>query len=161
VPAVLMPAAHAFLQVGEEVAAVAASLTAGELWARPGGAASAGFHLQHLVGATDRLLTYARGEMLSDAQKAFSRAEGTPGDPATSAEALVAGVQQAVARALDQLRNTPPETVTDARTVGRAALPTTVLGLLFHAAEHAQRHAGQLTTTVKVLRAVAVETQTA
>lgn len=152
VPAVLMPAAHAFVQVGEEVAAVAASLTADELWARPGGAASTGFHLQHLVGSTDRLLTYARGQMLSDAQKAFLKAEGTPGDPAPTADALVAGVQQAIARALEQLRGTPPETVTEARAVGRAALPTTVLGLLFHAAEHAQRHAGQLTTTVKVVR---------
>jgi uncharacterized damage-inducible protein DinB len=152
VPAVLMPAAHAFIQVAEEVAAVGASLTPEELWARPGGAASPGFHLQHVVGATDRLLTYARGEGLSDRQKAFLKAEGTPGEPAATAESLVAAAQQALADAVDVLRRTPAERVTEARAVGRAALPTTVLGLLFHAAEHAQRHAGQLTTTVKILR---------
>lgn len=158
VPAVLMPAAHAFLQVSEEVAAVASGLTADELWTKPGGAASAGFHLQHIIGATDRLLTYARGEALNDSQKAYLKSEGTPGlpgEPAATAESLVAAVQKAIADAVDILRRTPAESVTqitEARAVGRAALPTTVLGLLFHAAEHAQRHAGQLTTTVKILR---------
>jgi uncharacterized damage-inducible protein DinB len=159
VPAVLMPAAHAFLQVGEEVAAVAAALAADELWVKPGGAASPGFHLQHIVGATDRLLTYARGEALSDAQKAYLKSEGTPGQPAATAESLVAAAQKSIADAVDVLRRTPAEDVTQARAVGRAALPTTVLGLLFHAAEHAQRHAGQLTTTVKILRGGGTESQ--
>jgi hypothetical protein len=36
--------------------------------------------------------------------------------------------------------------------VGRAKLPATTLGLLFHAAEHTQRHVGQLMTTLKVVR---------
>src|SRR5262245_8564141 len=84
-PDLLMPAAHAFVQAGEEVADVAAGLTADELWQRPGGAASPGFHLKHLVGATDRLLTYARGESLSPAQIAFLKAEGTPGTPPETA----------------------------------------------------------------------------
>ena len=35
--------------------------------------------------------------------------------------------------------------------VGRRKLPSTVLGLLFHAAEHTQRHTGQLLVTVRVL----------
>lgn len=152
-PDLLMPAAHAFVQVGEEVADVAGALSADELWQRPGGAASAGFHLKHLVGATDRLLTYARGESLTPDQIAFLKAEGTPGAPPESAEALIAGVHQAIASALNQLRNTSLDALTEKRTVGRAALPTTVIGLLFHAAEHAQRHAGQLTTTVKVVKA--------
>src|ERR1041384_7754357 len=66
-PDLLMPAAHAFVPVGGEGAGVAAGLAADELWQRPGGAASAGFHLKHLVGSTDRLLTYARGESLTPA----------------------------------------------------------------------------------------------
>jgi hypothetical protein len=162
VPAVLMPAAHAFMQVSEEVAAVAGSLTTDELWVRPGGAASTGFHLQHIVGATDRLLTYTRGEMLSDTQKAYLKSEGTPGQPAATAASLVAAVQKSMEDAVNVLRRTPAESVTqvtEARAVGRAALPTTVLGLLFHAAEHAQRHAGQLTTTVKILRGGGAESQ--
>jgi hypothetical protein len=42
--------------------------------------------------------------------------------------------------------------LTDERHVGRARLPSTVIGLLFHGAEHTQRHAGQVATLVKMLR---------
>jgi DinB superfamily len=152
VPAVLQPAAHALQATSEDVAAIGATLTADELWMRPGGAASLGFHLQHIVGATDRLLTYARGAQLNDAQKAAAKAEGTPGHLGDTPGALIAAVQQSMASAIDVLRRTPPDTVMQTRGVGRAALPTTVLGLLFHAAEHSQRHAGQFTTTAKIVR---------
>ena len=56
-------------------------------------------------------------------------------------------------QALEQLRHTAAERLGDTREVGRARLPTTVLGLLFHGAEHTSRHAGQLITTLKVMRA--------
>ena len=59
----LMPVAHALVQVGRDVERLA-DLTPDELWARPGGAASVGFHLKHVAGVLDRLLTYARGEAL-------------------------------------------------------------------------------------------------
>jgi len=160
-PDLLMPAAHAFVQVGEEVADVAAALTADELWQRPGGTASPGFHLKHLVGATDRLLTYARGEALTPTQIAFLKSESTPGTPPETAASLIAAVHEAIAAALNQLRSTSSDALLEKRTVGRAALPTTVLGLIFHSAEHAQRHAGQLTTTVKVVRAAAPNAATA
>jgi uncharacterized damage-inducible protein DinB len=38
------------------------------------------------------------------------------------------------------------------RVVGRRRLPSSVLGLLFHAAEHTQRHTGQVITTSKIIR---------
>jgi uncharacterized damage-inducible protein DinB len=145
----LMPAAHAFLQTLEDVERTAAGLTPEQLWLNPGGAASLGFHLRHLSGSTDRLLTYARGERLNDSQKDAFRAESNPlGDLDT----LLAGVRHAIETALAQLRATPPESLAEPRTVGRAALPTTVLGLLFHAAEHSQRHAGQIVTTARIVR---------
>jgi hypothetical protein len=147
-----MPVAHTLLSVREEVDALAASLTPEELWLRPGGGASAGYHLEHLGGALDRLLTYARGESLNDTQKAAAAREGESGDPARTAGTLLAAVHTAIDRALAQVRATRPETLADERRVGRAGLPSTVLGLLFHAAEHAQRHAGQATTTVKIVR---------
>jgi hypothetical protein len=31
-------------------------------------------------------------------------------------------------------------------------LPTTVVGLLIHCAEHTQRHVGQMVTTAKIVR---------
>ncbi len=150
VPALLQPVAHALLQAREDAAALAADLPPGRLWDRPGGAASAGFHLQHLDGVLDRMLTYARGEALSDAQFAALRAEGVPDDaltPAGLADAFAARVDAALA----QLRATDPAALTEARGVGRKRLPSTVLGLLVHAAEHSQRHVGQLLVTVRVL----------
>jgi hypothetical protein len=146
----LMPAAHAFLQTLEDVERAAADLSNEQLWLCPGGAASIGFHLMHLGGSTDRLLTYARGEQLSDLQKAAFKAESNP--PPADVRSLLADVRQSFAAAMAQLRATVPSSIHDARAVGRAALPTTVLGLLFHAAEHSQRHAGQIVTTAKVVR---------
>jgi hypothetical protein len=123
-----------------------------QLLSRPGGAASIRYHVQHAVGSLDRLFTYARGEQLSDAQRealaAEPDAEGQPAD----AEHLVALFDAGVDRALDQLRNTAEASLLEPREVGRARLPSTVLGLLFHAAEHTQRHVGQLVTTAKVVR---------
>jgi hypothetical protein len=62
VPTLLQPAAHALLLALEDVETAASSLSAEQLWQRPGGAASAGFHRLHLAGSTDRLLTYARDQ---------------------------------------------------------------------------------------------------
>ncbi len=146
---VLMPVAQALLQAREEVEHVAADAAAEALWQRPGGAAAAGYHLQHLAGSLDRLLTYARGEPLTEAQRAALAREGTPGAPGS---VIVPAVLAQIDRALEQLRQTDPESLGDPREVGRARLPSTVLGLLFHAAEHTARHVGQLVTTLKVVR---------
>jgi hypothetical protein len=145
----LMPVAHALVQAREDVERVATGATAEELWQRPGGAASAGYHLQHLAGSLDRLLTYARGESLDEAQRATLAQEGVPGLPTPL---LVSAVLAQIDRALEQVRLTPVEILHDAREVGRARLPSTCLGLLCHAAEHTSRHVGQLITTLKVVR---------
>ena len=150
VPALLQPVAHALLQAREDVTALVAGLPAARLWDRPGGAASAGFHLQHLAGVLDRMLTYARGEPLSDAQFAALRAEGVPDDTLSPAS-LLAAFSDRIDAALAQLRATDPATLAEARPVGRKALPSTVIGTLVHAAEHTQRHVGQLLVTVRVV----------
>jgi uncharacterized damage-inducible protein DinB len=148
----LMPAAHALLQVREEAERVVIKegLSPDELEARPGGVAAVAFHLRHIAGSIDRLATYARGEKLSDDQRAAAAEETAGGavDPAS----LVGGVSKAVEAALEQMRETPRVSLTEARAVGRAELPSTVIGLLFHLAEHAQRHAGQALTTAKIVR---------
>jgi len=146
---VLQPAAHALIQANEDVAALAPSVPPDLLWVERG-AATAGFHLLHMVGALDRLFGYARGEGLSDAQKAVLRAEAVP-HPELDGAALASRVAQAIGLALDQLRATDAERVFDDRRVGRAGLPSTVIGLLFHGAEHTTRHAGQFITTIKLL----------
>jgi hypothetical protein len=142
---VLQPAAHALIQAQEEIEAHAPSMTVEQLWTSSGRGATPGFHALHLAGALDRLFTYARGELLNDAQKAAARAEAVP-HPELDGHALVELVKAAVSRALDQLRATDPSTVLDFRGVGRAQAPSTVLGCLFHGAEHSTRHAGQFIT---------------
>ena len=146
---VLMPAAHALLQARRDLERAARGATPAELWERPGGAAAAGYHLRHLAGALDRLSTYARGERLTDAQRAALAAESNSG---ATADELITAAEETIDRVLEQLRRTPAASVFDARTVGRAALPSNVLGLLFHAAEHTTRHVGQLITTLRVVR---------
>jgi hypothetical protein len=107
--------------------------------------------VRHTGGALDRLFTYARGETLSDAQKAALREEGAPGDPPVAIATLVSGVGAIIDRALEQLAATSTESLLDERKLGRAGLPTTVLGLLFHAAEHSTRHVGQAITTARIV----------
>ncbi len=144
----LQPVAHSLLQVREEVGRVEA-LPPATLWARPGGAASIGFHLKHLAGSLDRLLTYAAGRPLNAAQRdALAKEESDTGE---SASTLVRQVHAAIDRALAHVRTTPLCTLDEVREVGRNRLPSTVLGLLFHAAEHAQRHSAQIITTAKIL----------
>jgi hypothetical protein len=144
----LQPAAHALVQAREEIGALAPAIATDVLWTKRG-AATPGFHLLHLAGALDRLFTYARGEALNDAQKTALRAEATE-HPELDGAALVKIVDAAIDKALAQLSATDPATLTTERRIGRAGLPTTVIGALFHGAEHTSRHVGQFISTVKL-----------
>ena len=149
----LMPVVHALIQVREDLESLVPLIPTENVWLRPGGAASIGFHVRHTGGALDRLFTYARGELLTDAQRTALREEGMAGDPPASLESVVTDVGKIIDRALKQLADTSKESLLDERKLGRAGLPTTVLGLLFHAAEHSTRHVGQAITTAKILTA--------
>lgn len=152
VPALLQPVAHTLLQAREEVEAMMESFPEIFLWVKPAGMASPAFHLQHLAGILDRLFTYARGEGLSQAQLEYLSIEGKETVQAPGLDTLVANFHQQVDKAISQLRNTGENTLTDARGVGRAQIPSTVIGLLTHAAEHTMRHTGQLLVTTRLLR---------
>ena len=152
----VMPAAHALMQSREDIERFAAPLTTAQIWTRiPGTAATIGFHLKHVAGSIDRLLTYCDGRVLDEGQRRALAAEAVAGQPAASAATLIAEVEQAIDRALQVIRQTPRAQLTQPRTVGRAALPTTVHGLLFHIAEHTQRHTGQIITSAQVAAATA------
>jgi len=151
IPALLQPIAHGLLQCREELKSHVAGLTAEQIWARPSGAASIGFHVRHAAGSLDRLFTYARGEALSSDQRAALASEAEQDFAPDVAAKLLAAFDDRVDRALAQLQATSESALLDFRGVGRAQLPSTVLGLLFHAAEHTQRHAGQVATTTKVV----------
>ena len=151
---VLQPVAHQLLQVRESVGELVANLTEDEWNARPANIASAAFHVRHITGVVDRLFTYARGEMLNEPQFTALRSEGdhlTQGDVPAALEALSTRIDLALA----QLRSTDPSTLGDFRPIGRAKLPSTVIGCLAHGAEHSMRHVGQLSVTVRVVRSKA------
>ncbi|GGK69466.1 DinB family protein [Rufibacter glacialis] len=153
IPPLLQPVAHALLQAREEVQRHLARFPEHLLWERPANLASVGFHLQHLTGVLDRLFTYAQGEQLFPQALAYLKAEGVAPGPETTVQTLVVAFHRQVDQALEQLKATREQTLLETRGVGRAQIPSTVLGLLFHAAEHTQRHVGQLLVTARILEA--------
>ncbi len=150
VPALLQPVAHALQQAREEARAVLRDFPEDRLWNRPAGLASVGFHLQHMSGVVDRLFTYARESSLSTTQLEAREKEGHPPESHGTVDDLLNAFDAQVERALNELRAIQPQTLTETRLVGRMRLPSTMLGLLFHAAEHVQRHVGQLLATARV-----------
>jgi uncharacterized damage-inducible protein DinB len=147
-----MPAAHALAQSRADIETHASMLSTGQVWTEPGGRPSVGFHLRHIAGSIDRLLSYTAGRNLSDEQFRFLAEERIAGTPPTDALRLIAAAQSKIDDALSVIRATPDEMLFEARTVGRARLPTSVFGLLFHIAEHTQRHTGQIIATAGIAR---------
>lgn len=152
IPVLLQPVAHALLQAREEVEELMKDFPEELLWQRPSGVASVGFHLQHLSGVVNRLLTYARKEMLTQAQLDALNREGAE-DISINIPGLLSTFSKEISNAIEQVKCTPEQSLTESRGIGRKQIPTTVIGLLFHAAEHTMRHVGQLSVTVRVVKA--------
>lgn len=146
----LQPAVDALLQAREEIIEMLQEFKEEVLWERPAGLASVGFHLKHISGFLDRLLSYAEGKALSGVQLTYLKKETETGGTSLAAllETLITTIEQTTVR-YSQFTATD---LTKPRKVGRAGLPSTVSGLCFHAAEHTMRHTGQLLVTVVVLK---------
>lgn len=151
IPNLLQPAAHALLQSETELKKYTTGFPKELLWAKAAGRASVGFHMNHITGVLDRMLTYAKSETLSEDQFNFLKHEGTF-NLQSDVESLQHNFANKVTEALFYFKTLNEENLTQKRTVGRKQLPSTVLGLLFHAAEHSQRHMGQLLVTASVLQ---------
>lgn len=151
IPDQLQPAAHALMQSIEDIEEYLKDFPENGLWKKPFGRASVGFHLRHVTGVVDRLMTYAKKKSLSDEQFEFLRNEANANTGASSSQ-LMEDFKKKVDEALLYFSTLNGSDLTEVRNVGRKKLPTTVLGLLFHAAEHSQRHVGQLLVTVSVLK---------
>jgi uncharacterized damage-inducible protein DinB len=143
------PLLFSFQMAREDFAKYTAGLTTEQIWASPHGFGSVGFHLRHIAGSTDRLMTYVSGGQLDGAQMAALNAEKEPG---ATREELLAGIDQAFESAEAIVRSLDPARLTEPRGVGRKQLPTTVVGLLVHIAEHTQRHVGQAISAAKLAR---------
>ncbi|WP_026310045.1 DinB family protein [Niabella aurantiaca] len=146
----LQPAADALLQAGEELEALLKDFPDAWLWDRPAGVAAVGFHLKHIAGVLDRLLSYAEGNMLAPEQLEYLENEVAAGE--ATVNELLQQVHGAIERCIARYRQFSSAALAASRSVGRAGLPSTVIGLCFHAAEHTMRHTGQLLVTVKMLQ---------
>ena len=149
VPGLLQPVAHALLQAREEVSEIMNGFPENFLWEKPAGCASPGFHLQHITGVLDRLFTYARNESLTNDQVYTLSVEGNKEKSLQPMHQLIELFNNQVTASINELSKTNIETLTDVRTVGRKKIPSTLIGLYFHAAEHVMRHIGQLLVNCK------------
>jgi len=145
----IAPLLRSFEMAREDLAHHTEGLSTKQLWERPAGAAPVGFHIRHIGGSVERLIVYLRGRQLDDRQMKELRAEMEPG---ATREQLLAELDHALSDAEAVVRALPSESLTESRGVGRKALPTTVIGLIIHIAEHTQRHTGQAVTTARLVR---------
>jgi uncharacterized damage-inducible protein DinB len=149
-PAVPRAVLHALELAKEDLERWCGPLSDAELNARPGGIASVAFHVRHIVRSIDRLLTYAEGNQLSEAQMAAMKSEL---DDGAKREELFAELDTALRKSAKRIRAFDETRLDEARAVGKKELPTTLGGLLVHVADHTQRHAGQAVTTAKIVLA--------
>ncbi len=142
----LAPLLYSFQQAREDLAAHTAGLNDAQIW----GPGSIGFHLGHIAGSTTRLMQYLQGLSLTAGQLAELDTESQPSG--RGRDDLLAEIDRVFLEAENVVRRLDPATLADPRAVGRSHLPTTVIGLLTHIAEHTQRHVGQVITAARLLR---------
>ena len=150
IPALLQPVVHALLQANDEIREIVTDFPKENLWLKPAGVASVGFHLQHIAGVLGRLFTYSKGESLSETQLHYLSNEGKENE-SLEPQNLATALQHQIDISIEHLKTVTEDTLTQVRYVGRKQMPSTVIGLLFHAAEHTMRHTGQLLVTARVL----------
>jgi uncharacterized damage-inducible protein DinB len=150
VPPVARGVLHALELAREDLDKWCASLTYEQLHARPAGLPSVAFQLRHIAGSVDRLLTYAEGGALTEAQFQILRTEADSHDDTRE---IRAEVDQALWQAAERVRVLATKDYSEPRFVGTKQLPTTLGGLLVHLADHTQRHVGQAITMAKLVSA--------
>ena len=145
----IAPILCAFQQAREDLAMHTSGLTTQQIWATPHNLGSVGFHISHIAGSTDRLITYLQGKQLSEAQMTALHAEHHAG---ASLDEILGALDSSFQHAEAVVRALNAANLTEPREVGRKRLPTTVIGLLTHIAEHTQRHVGQAISAAKLAR---------
>jgi len=147
----LQPVAAMFIAAKEDILRAVEGLPSDAVWDTTHGAASIGFHMLHLAGATDRLMSYAEGAALTELQKADLAAERDADAVRPSLDHLTQKIVRAMDAAVERLQGIEREHLSTPRELGRAKVPTSTRALIMHAGEHAARHAGQIVTTSKIV----------
>lgn len=150
VPAVQRAVLHAFQAAEEDLTKWCNELSNDEIHQRPAGLASVAFHLRHIPGAIDRLLTYAEGGDLSEQQLTYLKSEASP---ETRLQGALQSLSESMRAAMERVKKFSTAELDEPRYVGRKRMPTTVGGLLVHVADHTQRHVGQAISTSRLLLA--------
>jgi uncharacterized damage-inducible protein DinB len=147
----VVPVLYTFQHAREDLAHYTEELNLAQLWATPYDFGSVAFHIRHITGSIDRLMTYLQGKELSDAQMSALQAEER--HDGVGRFKLLSDLERTLSEAEAVVRGLDPSTLAEPRTVGRKRLPTTVIGLLTHIAEHTQRHMGQAISAAKLAQA--------
>jgi len=142
----LAPLLMSLHMASEDLLRYTGGLSDAQLWCSWPGIASVGFHLRHIQGSVDRLCSYLEGHELTEQQRIMLAREADPGH---NRDQLLASIQESFAHFERIVRTLGPGELLQPRFVGRKKLPTTVIGLVVHLAEHTQRHVGQAITTAK------------
>jgi uncharacterized damage-inducible protein DinB len=151
VPAVGRAVLHALDLALDDLTKWTAGLKDAQIHAQPLGLTSIAFHLRHIAGSTDRLLSYAEGKQLSEEQLSALKSEKS-GDETLGM--LLADVEFSFVNAAERIKVLATANFDIVRYVGRKRFPTSIGGALIHVADHTQRHVGQVVTTAKVLKAL-------
>ncbi len=156
VPAVGRAVLHALELALDDITKWTDGLTDLEVHTEPLGLPPVAFHLRHIARSVDRILTYAEGGQLTAEQLSALKAEqiGPEHDERETLAALLAEVEVSFSNASERIRILATADFNTFRGVGRKQLPTSIGGALIHVADHTQRHAGQVVTTAKVLKAL-------
>jgi hypothetical protein len=149
----IAPVLYAFQQALEDLRKFTVGLTPAQLWASPHDFGSVGFHIRHIAGSTERLMCYLQNRELTLEQMQELRDEER--SQGLNREELLAILEKALREAEAVVSGIAPATLTEPRAVGRKRLPTNVVGLLTHIAEHTQRHVGQAISASKWCQIVA------
>ena len=147
VPPVQRAVLHAFELAVEDIERWCSQLSDEQLNARPHELPSVAFHIRHIIGSTDRLLSYAEGQQITADQLAYLKTEL---DSQSTREELLSNLRDSLDKDAGRVRAFTPDQYAEPRGIGRKQFPTTVAGLLVHVADHTMRHVGQAITTAKI-----------
>ena len=140
VPVVQRALLHSLQMAQEDTTKWCGGLSDLELHARPFGLPSVAFQLRHIARSLDRFCTYAEGTPVNQDQLAVLATEM---DNNGTREFIFHELEQSLEKTRRRLDAIVRQPLDSPIAIGRRRLPTTLAGLLVHAAEHTQRHVGR------------------
>ena len=150
VPPVQRALLHSLEMAEEDLTRWCRALTDQEIQSRPFGLPPVAFQIKHIARSLDRFLSYAEETPLTPEQFAALVSEM---DAKSETDEVFAELAAALAQTRRRLTAVYVKPLDKPVGIGRKSLPSSVGGLLVHAAEHTQRHVGQAITTAKIILA--------